>query len=340
MKKVIRQMFLFLVILAVVSVCFVACDDDITPCDTHVDANGDHICDVCEEAIVDEPGGDDRPIIYSLVLSASKTIASRGDVITLEAVLKAGDEEETITEDLEYILVEGAGSAVLTGNTLKISNTATHGTVIKVKVREGATDSNVVEITVNVPATAVVISANGTTNVLAGNSVVITNTITPTGADSDIKFEITEGADIATMSGNVLVVGANAPTGKTIKVKASVGTVASNELAFTVGYPLETITVTTTASNIKSGEMAQLGVSIAPTNATNADYVWTFVEGGDYAVIVNNVLTVKSNAPTGAIIKVKAVAGEVESNVVEFTVGYPLETITVTAGEYGSAKKI
>ena len=332
MKKVIRQMFLFLVILAVVSVCFVACDDDITPCDTHVDANGDHICDVCEEAIVDEPGGDDRPIIYSLVLSASKTIASRGDVITLEAVLKAGDEEETITEDLEYILVEGAGSAVLTGNTLKISNTATHGTVIKVKVREGATDSNVVEITVNVPATAVVISANGTTNVLAGNSVVITNTITPTGADSDIKFEITEGADIATMSGNVLVVGANAPTGKTIKVKASVGTVASNELAFTVGYPLETITVTTTASNIKSGEMAQLGVSIAPANATNADYVWTFVEGGDYAVIVNNVLTVKSNAPTGAIIKVKAVAGEVESNVVEFTVGYPLETITVTAG--------
>ena len=332
MKKVIRQMFLFLVILAVVSVCFVACDDDITPCDTHVDANGDHICDVCEEAIVDEPGGDDRPIIYSLVLSASKTIASRGDVITLEAVLKAGDEEETITEDLEYILVEGAGSAVLTGNTLKISNTATHGTVIKVKVREGATDSNVVEITVNVPATAVVISANGTTNVLAGNSVVITNTITPTGADSDIKFEITEGADIATMSGNVLVVGANAPTGKTIKVKASVGTVASNEIAFTVGYPLETITVTTTASNIKSGEMAQLGVSIAPANATNADYVWTFVEGGDYAVIVNNVLTVKSNAPTGAIIKVKAVAGEVESNVVEFTVGYPLETITVTAG--------
>ena len=332
MKKVIRQMFLFLVILAVVSVCFVACDDDITPCDTHVDANGDHICDVCEEAIVDEPGGDDRPIIYSLVLSASKTIASRGDVITLEAVLKAGDEEETITEDLEYILVEGAGSAVITGNTLKISNTATHGTVIKVKVREGATDSNVVEITVNVPATAVVISANGTTNVLAGNSVVITNTITPTGADSDIKFEITEGADIATMSGNVLVVGANAPTGKTIKVKASVGTVASNELAFTVGYPLETITVTTTASNIKSGEMAQLGVSIAPANATNADYVWTFVEGGDYAVIVNNVLTVKSNAPTGAIIKVKAVAGSIESNVVEFTVGYPLETITVTAG--------
>ena len=332
MKNVIRQLVLVLVILSLVAVCFVACDDDITPCDKHVDANGDQICDVCEEEVVEDGNdGDDTPVIGSLVLTASSTTASRGDIITLEAMLKVGDKQEQVTEDVEFSFVQGADSATLVGNTLKISNTANHGALIKVKAHEGATDSNIVEIIVSVPATNVTISANGSTNLLAGSSTVLTHTITPAGADNNISFEITEGQDVATLSGNVLVVGATATTGKTIKVKATVGTVTSNELTFTVGYPLETITVASATTNIKSGEMAQLGVTITPANATNADYTWTFVEGADLAIIVNNVITVKSTAPTGAVIKVKAVAGDVESNVVEFTVGYPLETITVAS---------
>ena len=247
-------------------------------------------------------------------------------------MLKSADGEEPASEDVEYIIEEGTEYATLVGNVLTISNTANHGAQIKVKAREGATDSNLVTITVNVPVSSIEISANNVTNLLAGSSIVLTHTAAPQGSANDVTFVVTEGEDQVTVSGNVLVVNANAVTGNIVKVKAVSGEVESNELSFVIGHPLETITVTTNVTNIVSGNSAQLNVAINPENATNGKYTWEFVEGGEYANVFNNVITVNANAPTGAKISLKAVAGEIESNVVEFTVGYPLESIEVTAG--------
>lgn len=320
MKNALRRISLLLVILMFASFCLTACTPDSG--DTN---NGDQ--NPPSDGTGDI-GNNNTTVMYSLVLTASKTEVARGDSVTLSAVIKSADSEEPASDDVEYIIESGAEYASITGNILTVNNNASHGSVIKVKAREGATDSNVVEITVNVPATDISISASGATNLLAGSSAVVNCTIIPTGAAEDVTFVITEGSDVATVSGNVLVVKSNATTGRIIKVKAISGDLESNELTFTVGYPLDSISVSTSETNVESGRSAQLYVSINPTNATNGQYTWQFVEGGEYATVVGDVLTVKTTAPTGAKISVKAVAGDITSNTVEFTVGYPLETLT------------
>lgn len=337
MKNLLRSIAIMLMVLALAAFSFTSCDDIFGTEDPHECESVCEKCGNCKDQNCSETACENKceckeqPVIFSLVIEASKTEATRGETVTLTASLKSADSSENITDDVEFSIVSGAESASLSGNVLTIKATANHGDVIKIKAHEGATDSNVVEIVVNVPVTEITLSANGVTNVTAGNSVVIGTTVLPEGASKDVQLAITEGADSAMLSGNVLVVNANATTGTLIKVKAVSGSVESNELVFVVGYPLETITVVTTQTNVIAGQSAQLNVTIDPENATNGKYTWVFVEGGEYANVFNNLLTVNANAPTGAKIALKAVAGDVESNVVEFTVGYPLESITVTA---------
>ena len=320
MKKSTRGIALFLVILMLSSTCLTSCEglfDTLNP-SLPGDGTGNN---------PENPGS--TTVIYSLELRASKTVAARGESITLSAYLKSTDKEEA-SDEAEFSIVEGSDYATLAGNVLTIKSTANHGDVIKLKAHEGITDSNIVTVTVNVPATELTIAAGGATNLLAGQSIVLTHAVSPVGADENVKFQITEGSDLAVISGNVLVVNQNAITGKTIKVKATVGNIESNELEFTVGYPLTALVVASPVTNILHGSSAQLSVVQTPINATNGDYTWEYLEGGDYAVIINDVLTLKPGAPTGATIKVRAVSGGVESNVLTFTVGYPLESLTLS----------
>ena len=327
MKNALRSITLLLVVLMLAAFCMTSCDGIF---DSILGTEEPPVDGGTGDGTGDGEGEDDPdPIIYTLVLKASKTEATRGDKITLTASLKSGEGEEPASEDVEYIIEEGAEYASLVGNTLTVKDNANHGATIKVKAREGATDSNLVEITVNVPASSIEISANGVKNLLAGSSVVLTSTISPEGASSAISYVITEGSDYSTISGNVLVVDSGAVTGKTIKVKAVSGTVESNELSFTVGYPLNTISISSDVTNIVSGSFAQLYVNVDPENTTS-EYAWEFVKGGEYAIVVNGVLSVKANAPTGAEIVLRAVSGNISSNELSFTVGYPLEKITVT----------
>ncbi|MBE6634894.1 MAG: hypothetical protein E7617_01660 [Ruminococcaceae bacterium] len=274
--------------------------------------------------------GGSNTIVYSFELQVDKTVVNRGDKVTLNAVLKSVNGEEPASDEVEYIIVEGASLASVSGNVLTVNNTAKNGDVIKVKAREGATDSAPVTLTVSIPATEITLSAQGVTNLTQGLSVVLTHTVAPEGASDKVDLVITEGSDSAVIVGNVLVVNANAETGAVIKVKAVAGEVESNELSFTVGYPLQSLTAVSALTNIVAGNSAQLAVTLNPQNATNGSYVWQITEGNDYAVVLGDVLTVNQNAPTGAIVKVKAVAGAISSNELSFTVGYPLQTLNVS----------
>ena len=333
MKKVFKSIVLMLVILALSVFSLASCFEDPHVCESECPECGgctDANCteDVCAEKCECEV----KPVIYSLVIKASKTDVTRGDTVTFTASLKSAEGEEPITDEVEFSIISGAESASLSGNVLTISNNAKHGDVIKVKAHEGATDSNIVEIVVNVPASGIEIFADGATNLDANHRIVtLSHVITPEGASNEVSYVITEGADSATLSGNVLIVNANTITGTIIRVKATSGSVESNELVFTFGYPLESLTAALIgSSNIKNGESAQLSVSLNPTNATNGQYTWEFLEGGDYVTIIGNIITVKADAPTGAKVRLQAVAGDISSNVVEFTVGYPLESLTAT----------
>lgn len=272
-----------------------------------------------------------RPV-YALELSADKTVAGRGETVNLSAILKAEGAPDIPSEGTVFTITEGGDYATLSGAVLTVAANAPDGVAVRVQAREGATASNVVVINISVPVEELEISANGVTNVMPGNSVSLTKTVTPNGAASAITWSIVEGSNIATMNGDVLVVNATAPTGATIKVKAVAGDVESNVLSFTVGYPLESLVAQVIgSSNIEGGNTAQIAVIKTPANATNGDYTIVIVEGAEYATVIGNIISVNTTAPTGATIKVKAVAGDVESAPITITVGTPIETITISS---------
>ena len=169
--------------------------------------------------------------------------------------------------------------------------------------------------------TAITASANGVENVRAGQSVILTKSITPKEATAEVTWEIVEGASAAAVAGDVLVVNASAETGAVIKVKAVSGEIESNVLTFKVGIPLEKIEIAPIGSlNVVKGNTVGIDVTLTPSDATNAACTWDFVEGREYADIKGNTLVVFANAATGAKITVKAVSGEIESAPLTFTV--------------------
>lgn len=310
MKNIFGKISIFLLVLMLASCCLIACGGD--GADTSTES---------------ETETDTEQVVSSLVLRGDKTEAQRGEAVTLSALIKTGETETVIPSGVEYKIVEGADYATLSGNVLTIKNTANNGDTIKLTALVGATTSSELVITVKVPATGLVISADGVTNILAGQSQIIKADITPLGAENNVVYTIVEGNTYAEIQGNVLVVKAAATTGAKIKVQATVGAQASNTLEFTVGYPLESLDIQSAVTNILEGSTAQVFVTKTPSNATNGDYTITVVEGADYVIVMGDTITVKAGTPTGTKIKVKAVSGDKESESIEFTVGYPLTDI-------------
>ena len=311
MRKLLKRTFLVMTLLALVLLAVTACQKSL-PEQTDPDST--------------PQGG---PVMYSLHLSADKTVASRGDTVNLTAVIKGSDGSESPDPDAVISIVSGFEYASLNGNVLTINQTAKDSDSIVLQARSGATDSNTVTVTVGVPAESIAVDVGGVTNIMAGQSIVLNKTVNPQGAEASVVWTFIEGKESAVISGDVLVVNQNAATGTKIKLQASVGAVTSNVIELTVGYPLESLTATFVGqTNLIAGSSAQLKAVLNPQNATGVSYEWVIVEGADSAVVSGDILIVNSNAVTGAKIKVKAVAADVESNVLEFTVGYPLEKIT------------
>ena len=258
-----------------------------------------------------------------LTLSIDKNTAKPGDAITLSAKLN-----DAVATDITYEITEGSDYATVSGNTLTVAATAADGAEIKVVAKQAALTSNEVTVTVDIPLEAIVISAGGTTNIMSGGSVILQKTVTPAASKEEITWSITEGSTYCAISGDVLVVNANAATGSVIKVKATAGTIESNELTFVVGTPITGISINAIGSTtIVKGNTVTMTETVTPANAPTASIVWQIVEGSDYATITDKTLVVKATAPTDAVIKVKAVAGSVESNVLTFTVAATQEEI-------------
>ena len=269
---------------------------------------------------------------YALSLTADKKTAKPGEKVTLTATLTA-DGEKIEADDVEFEFLAGAESAKLKNNVLTISSDAKANDVITVIAKIGATKSESVSITVDVPLEKVEISANGVTNVRSGGSVSLTKTITPANADaSAFKWTITEGSKIATMNGDVLVVSESAKTGDKITVKGAIGD-KEDTLSFIVGYPLEKLTVTVQGSaNIPAGQTVNLIVEKLPANTTNGSYTWVEVANGDYFTIENDKLIISADAPDNSEIQFKAVSEDgVESGVITVTIGIAIEALTIDA---------
>ncbi len=326
MKKVLKRILVLIVALALLSSCFVACDNN----------NNDGSKPSENPSTPNEKPTD--KVVYTLHLSADKTNVGRGDKVILSAVLKAEGQEDIPSEDTEFIIVSGADYAGIIGNTLTVRSTAPDGAKIEVQAKEGASTSNTITITVSVPLNSITISAE-TTKPVAGQSVTITKVLDPSDATQPISWTITEGSDIATMDGDKLVVSENASVGDVIKLKATFEDVESNELVLTVKSATDEIkatkvTISAEKYNLFENTSVILSAVTEPAVITD-DVAFYIVEGEDYAEIIGNVLKIKAGTPVGTTIKVEASAGTTVSvNELTFKViqePKPAQSITIDA---------
>lgn len=326
MKTVLKRIIILAVVFAMLTSCFVACDE-ITG------GNEDTKTENTSTPVDDT----DEKVTYTLDLSVDKEVALRGDKVTLTAVLKAEGEEDIPSEDTEFIIVNGSDYATVSGNTLTILNTAPDGATIAVQAKEGASYSNTVMIKVSVPLNSIAISAD-TARPVAGQSIVINKVVDPTDATQPITWSITEGADIASMAGDVLMISESAEVDAVIKLKAISGEVESNELVFTVKsstdeIKVNKITISADNLNLLAGQSVVITSVLDPVNTTD-DITLAIIAGAEYATLVGNVLIVKNNAPAGAVIEVEATSGSIRSNELVFTVrdtSKPATEITINA---------
>jgi len=162
------------------------------------------------------------------------TTVHPGDTIQLTS--KVSDAEVGLPI---YEIVEGSEYATVSASgVLTISENAPNNTTIKIKAKIGKTTSNEISVKVEVvEATAVAISTTGSISNLERNQEVLINSeVTPSNATNQtVTYALKDGEEYATISNTgLLKVKADAPIGATVKVKATLGTLQSNELTFTV----------------------------------------------------------------------------------------------------------
>lgn len=162
----------------------------------------------------------------------------------------------------------------------------------------------------------------------AGDTVTFSALLTKgeeTSVPTDVTYAIVEGADYATIAGNKLTVKDTVPNGTLIKVNATLATegedaLTSNTVEITVSKPLTALAITADKSGeVDRGSLINLSLTKTPEDSL-ATVTWTVVEGADYATVEGTKLFIDGSAIGGTVIKVKAVSGTVESNVLTFTV--------------------
>lgn len=312
----------------------VACDQTElpTPDTTKPDSADTTTAPAPSDDNTDDNTPDDTPAVTSeLTLTADKTAAAPGETVTFSTVLKVGEETST-PEGVTYAIVEGATNATIAANVLTVNETVANGAVIKVKATVNGVDSNVVTVTVVKPLTAIAISTTSSELVTRGSGIILNKALTPADCAATVTWTLVEGADAASIVGDVLVINSDAADNATIKVKAVSGSIESNVLTFTVDVPDTVIPLTSLAISAPvTGEVTR-GSSIAleqtktPANSTDV-VTWAIVAGSDYATMAGNVLVINPNAAGGTVISVKAVSGSIESNTLTFTVAFSQEEI-------------
>ena len=184
----------------------------------------------------------------SISISAEKTTLQRGENTTISVFLSE-DGEAISADGADLTIIKGADAATLVGTKLTVKDDAANGTEIEVVATYKQLTSNTVKFTVSVPITNITVSASKSF-IPAGSFATLQKVVSPVGAVGNIEWVVTEGADICTVSGDIIAVNANATNGATIKVKAKCGDIESNELTFTVGDEEEKFYLSLSQNNL------------------------------------------------------------------------------------------
>ena len=137
----------------------------------------------------------------------------------------------------------------------------------------------------------------------------------------EVSYEILSGKEYATItSEGILTVLETATNGGSVVVVSKYEETVSNQVQITIGIKVSEVVASTSKSTLNSGNAVSLNAKVTPSNATNPKVTWEIVEGSDLCIISGNVLIVNDNVGSDEVIKVKAVADGVSSNVLTFTI--------------------
>ncbi len=265
-----------------------------------------------------------------LTLSSDSQLVKPGDSIQLSTNAKG---KKVDAGDVDYSIVSGIEWATLSEDgLLTVKNTATPDSVIKVQSNYEKTKSNVLEITVDkITATSFGLQ-NLPSQVMPGQVVVLETFVYPENSTdkNNINIVFTQNEDLITRESStskMFVVKNTAAIGSVIKVKATIGNRETPEYSITVVEntnlkPATAVTLTASADTAQPGETITLTPVVTPADTTDKT---TFVFTQNESMITresttSKMFTIKNTATIGAVIKVKAVVGGVESQEVSITV--------------------
>lgn len=174
------------------------------------------------------------------------------------------------------------------------------------------------------PEYTIEISAS-TTEAKAGEEVTLSYTLTPEADHKVVNWVFVKGEEFATLEDLKLIILEEAAPGAEIVLKATLEDVVSNQITIKVVKPVESLAVSASSNLVEPGQAVNLIAEVTPDDATDINVQWVITEGSDFGSIdtQKNQLFVYSNTAPGSVIKVKAVNGNVQSDVILITVFDP-----------------
>lgn len=182
------------------------------------------------------------------------------------------------------------------------------------------------EMTVNmvVPVTSLAVSSDNL-KPMQGETVYINSVVYPAYAtDKTVSYRLERNVGgVSVNSFGEVHIQNFVEVGTEFGVIATVDSVDGETIYFTVQkVPVTQVLLSeiTELTEVRVGESINLSAQVLPVEATYKDVTWTILENGTGVIVnENGRVDISPTAPVGAVVKIKATADGVDSNVYEFT---------------------
>ena len=279
----------------------------------------------------------------NLVLTSDKVKAYAGDVVNLTTTVKANsDSYDAIT----YEITEGSELASVSADgKLTINSTSNEGGKVVVVSKSGAFTSNEIEIALGIKAESIQASANSY-ELLPGAAVTLTSVVAPENAENkNVTWSIVEGSTYGTVVGNVLLVNDEIEEVSKITVKASIDSIESNVLVFTITPPVVDVDLSLTADKnfAYPTEVITLTTKDNAKDDISSLITYEIISGSDLATVsTDGKVTIKETATTGGKVVVVSKYNDFVSNEIEIEIGIHVSNVTISSNktELGSGSAV
>jgi len=211
-------------------------------------------------------------------------------------------------KDITYEITEGEDYSNIDSNgLLTVSDEALPDSTISVKGTADGVDSNILDFTIHkVPVSSVTLSADSSA-VAQGGTLQLNSTILPEDATyRTVTYSITSGSEYAYIDENgLLTVHNDTQSNVEICIKATADGVDSELYTVTVSeLQITGVVLSSSRDSVEINGTAEISSEILPYSIEGITVGYEITQGAEYATLVDGVLTVLSNAPSGYNLKI------------------------------------